>query len=83
MRITPSKAAFQLAHTTTPLQSTTGIRSVGGIMVTAEDEGWSLNKEHHFIELLDVVAGVNALRPVEVPQGGKVAARQQEFLVKL
>ena len=69
VRMTASEAASQLAHTVTPLQSITGIRSAGCITytVTDEDEGWFLNREHHFTELPDVVAGVNASRPAQVP----------------
>ena len=55
VRMTASEAASQLAHMVTPLQSMTGIRSAGGITVTADDEGWSLNRERHFTELPDVV----------------------------
>ena len=83
VRMTASEAASQLVHTVTPLQSMTSIRSAGCITVTGEDEGWSLNREHHFTELPDVVAGVNASRSAQVPHGDEMAARQQEFLAKI
>ena len=78
--MTASEAAYQLARSVTPLQSVTGIRSAGFIMVTDEDEGCSLNREYYSTKLPDVVTGVHTSRPAQVPQGDEVAARQQEFL---
>ena len=83
VRMPASEAAAQLAHTIVPLQTIAGIRSAGSITVTAEDEGWSVNRERHFTEVPDVVGGVNASRPGEVSDGDEVAARQKEFLTKI
>ena len=83
LMMTASEAASQLARSVTPLQSATGIRSAGCITVKDEDEGWSLNKEHYYTEMPDVVTGVQASRPAQVPQGDEVAARQQEFLTQI
>ena len=83
LMVTPSEAASQLARSVTPLQHMTGIRSAGGITVKEEDQGWSLHREHHYTEMPDVVTGVQDSWPAQVPQGDKVAARQQEFLTQI